>query len=120
VPESIPEARRAVVELAIKAGADTEAVEAIRLATSEAVTNAVLYAYDGPPGPIHLTAAAVNGSIAVTVADEGAGVRPRLDRRGIGIGLALIAQAADELAIAKRPGGGTEIQMSFSRVSSRR
>jgi hypothetical protein len=40
-------------------------------------------------------------------------VRPRLDRKGIGIGLAVIAEAADEMAIGKRPAGGTEVQMSF-------
>lgn len=120
VPESVPEARNAVVALAARAGVDDEAVEAIRLATSEAVTNAVLYAYDGHSGPIYVSAAACETGMAVTVADEGGGVRPRLDRKGIGFGLALIAQAADELAITKRPGGGTELQMSFGEFSPRR
>lgn len=121
VPESVAEARDAVVDLATKAGADEQSLDAIRLATSEAVTNAVLYAYhDGHPGPIHLSAAVSGDAVAVTVADEGGGVRPRLDRRGIGLGLAIIAQAANQLAISKRPGGGTELQMSFWRFSPRR
>jgi stage II sporulation protein AB (anti-sigma F factor) len=100
--------------LARELGASGEALEAIRLATSEALTNAVLHAYDASPGDFHITAHPGPGTLVVTVADDGAGLRPRLDRRGTGIGLALIAQAADELAISKRPGGGTELRMRFA------
>lgn len=113
VPESISRARKAVSALAARVGADGEALDAVRLAISEAVTNAVLYAYSGATGPIHVRARVTDGGLSVTVADEGEGFRPRLDRKGIGIGLAVIAEAADELAIATRPAGGTELQISF-------
>jgi serine/threonine-protein kinase RsbW len=120
IPESIPEARRAVGDFVARIGADERAVEAVRLATSEAVTNAVRYAYNGGDGPIHLRAAPFNGGVAITVADDGRGVRPRLDRKGLGLGLALIAQAADEVKISRRPGGGTELQITFETLSPRR
>ncbi|HLJ02821.1 MAG TPA: ATP-binding protein [Solirubrobacteraceae bacterium] len=113
VPESISRARTAVSALAAQAGAGADALDAVRLATSEAVTNAVLYAYGDDVGPIHISATVTDRGLSVTVADEGDGVRPRLDRKGIGIGLAVIAEAADELAISSRPAGGTELQMSF-------
>jgi anti-sigma regulatory factor (Ser/Thr protein kinase) len=114
VPESVPEARQAVVGLASEVGASDEQVDAIRLATSEAVTNAVVHAYDGIPGLVHVRAEVAQNAIAVSVSDDGAGLRPRLERRGIGLGLALIAAAADEMAIATRPGGGTELRMRFA------
>lgn len=113
VPESVPQARQAVVSLAAEAGASDEQVDAIRLATSEALTNAVVHAYDGGPGMVHVRAALRGEGIAITIRDDGTGPRPRLDRRGIGLGLALIAAAADEMAIATRPGGGTELKMRF-------
>jgi stage II sporulation protein AB (anti-sigma F factor) len=114
IPESVPEARRAVVGLASEVGATEEQVDAIRLATSEALTNAVIHAYEGSPGMIHVRAQARCGGLSISVIDDGAGLRPRLDRRGMGLGLALIAQAADELAIHKRPTGGTELTMRFA------
>ena len=113
VPESVPEARQAVVGLAAEGGASDEQVDAIRLATSEALTNAVLHAYDGVPGMVHVRAALGGEGIAITIRDDGTGLRPRLDRRGMGLGLALIAAAADEMAIATRAGGGTELKMRF-------
>src|SRR5579884_294012 len=114
VPESVPRARQAVVKLAVDAGADEEQLDAIRLAISEALTNAVLHAYAGPPGLVHVRVVQDGSGLSVTVADDGAGLRPRLDRRGMGLGLALIAEAAEELAINKRPSGGTELKMRFA------
>jgi anti-sigma regulatory factor (Ser/Thr protein kinase) len=119
VPDSVPRARQAVIELAIEAGANDEELDAIRLATSEALTNAVVHAYEGAPGQIHVQAKMGAGRLSVTVADDGRGLAPRLDRRGMGLGLALIADAAEELAIVKRPTGGTAVQMRFA-VSLRR
>ncbi len=113
VPESVPRARQAVVDFAAEVGATDAQVDAIRLATSEALTNAVLHAYSGAPGLIYLHAALGRAGLSVTVADDGGGLHPRLDRKGMGIGLALIAEAAAELAILKRPAGGTELQMRF-------
>lgn len=114
VPDSVPRARRSVVDLASDAGATPEKLDAIRLATSEALTNAVVHAYAGAPGKVHVSAALRDGELSVSVADDGRGLAPRVDRRGMGLGLALIAEAADEVAILKRPGGGTEVQMRFA------
>jgi stage II sporulation protein AB (anti-sigma F factor) len=114
VPDSVPRARGAIVRLARELGASGDTLEAIRLATSEALTNAVLHAYDGSPGEVHVAARPGPGTLLVTVADDGAGLRPRLDRHGMGIGLALIAEAARELTIVKRPAGGTELRMHFA------
>jgi serine/threonine-protein kinase RsbW len=115
-PESVPVARRSVSEFAAAAGADRHQVDAVRLAVSEALTNAVLHAYTGEPGNVHVTAAVVPGELWVLIADEGRGLEPRADRPGLGLGLALIAQVTDELAIVPRAGGGTEVRMRFDLV----
>jgi len=118
IPGSLPIARRKVTALARAAGADSAVVDEIRLAVSEAVTNVIMHAYrDGGAGSIQLIAAAAGGELWVLVADDGGGLRPRWDSPGLGLGLTLIAHASDELTIAGRSSGGTELQMRF-RLSS--
>ena len=45
VPEAVPLARRSLTSVAAAAGAAGERLEEIRLAVSEALTNAVVHAY---------------------------------------------------------------------------
>ncbi len=116
----MPEARRSVGEFAAAAGADRHQVDAVRLAVSEAMTNAVLHAYSAEPGHVYVTAAVVPGEFWVLIADEGRGLEPRANRPGLGLGLALIAQVSDELAIVPRAGGGLEVRMRFDLVRADR
>jgi stage II sporulation protein AB (anti-sigma F factor) len=120
IPRSLAPARRAVAAVAIDAGATAEQVDEIRLATSEALTNAILHAYRGSSGDVHLTAAVAGEELWVLVADDGVGLQPDRGRGGLGVGLALIAQLCDELAIVKRSHGGTELRMRFRLGRSRR
>ena len=113
-PESVALARGALREFARAAGADQEQVDAVRLAGSEAVTNAVIHAYRAEPGEIQVTAAIVSDELWVLIADDGCGMEPRADRPGLGLGLGLIAQVSDELAIVPRASGGTELRMRFN------
>lgn len=113
IPESVSEARSSLGAFAAAAGATGEGLDGIRLAVSEAVTNAVMHAYERGPGCIYVTAALTEDEIWVLVADRGRGLNPRASSRGLGVGLALIAQMSDEFAIVKRAGGGTEVRMRF-------
>jgi serine/threonine-protein kinase RsbW len=119
-PESVPVARHTLSQFAVEAGADRAKVEAVRLATSEALTNAVLHAYPDEPGNVYVAAAAVANELWVLIADDGRGLEPRTDRPGLGLGLGLIAQVTDELAIVPRAGGGTEVRMRFDLVPAPR
>jgi anti-sigma regulatory factor (Ser/Thr protein kinase) len=112
-PDAVPAARHAVSEFAHHAGADGEQIESIRLATSEALTNSVLHAYRGQPGNVYVTAAVVSHELWVLIADDGRGLEPQTDRPGLGLGLGLISQVTDELAIVPRAAGGTEVRMRF-------
>jgi anti-sigma regulatory factor (Ser/Thr protein kinase) len=115
VPESVGAARAAVTAFAAASGAAQDAVTAMRLAVSEAVTNAVLHAYlDVPtPGGVHLRAGRDGEGIWVEVADDGRGMLPRADSPGGGLGLPLIAQMTAAFAIDRVDTGGTKLRMHF-------
>jgi anti-sigma regulatory factor (Ser/Thr protein kinase) len=120
VPESVPRARTELTAFASEAGADGDRLDAIRLAASEAVTNAVMHAYRrgqvasrNDSAAIHVTASYVAGEVWVLIADGGTGLRARRKSPGLGLGLALIAQLADDLQILSRSTGGTELRMCF-------
>lgn len=111
---SVGWARKAVAQLALAAGVHGQRLEDVRLAVSEAVTNAVAYAYDGAPGEIHVIAAVVSGELWIVIADDGNGMRARpSDTRGLGLGLGMIARLSDALTILTRSSGGVEVRMRF-------
>ena len=92
----------------------TERLADIALVVSEALTNAAMHAYVGmPPGPIALVAALSDGSLRVTVTDEGRGMVPRTDSPGLGLGLGLISRLTDVLEISSPDGRGTKVSVSF-------
>src|SRR5579871_4837255 len=99
IPEAVPLARRALSEVAAAAGAGGERLEEIRLAVSEALTNAVVHAYrDGDPGRFQVTAAVAGGELWVLISDDGRGLHAWNDSRGLGIGLSLISGLSDDFA----------------------
>jgi stage II sporulation protein AB (anti-sigma F factor) len=112
-PESVPKARRALDDFAVAAGATGRQIDGVRLACSEAVTNAVLHAYREQPGDVYVTAAVASGELWILIADDGCGLEPRADRPGLGLGLGLISQVVDFLAVVPRAGGGTEVRIRF-------
>jgi serine/threonine-protein kinase RsbW/stage II sporulation protein AB (anti-sigma F factor) len=112
-PGSVAEARSAAAEFAAAAGANAIQIDAIRLAVSEAVTNAVLHAYRGGPGQIQVTAALAGSELWILVADEGGGMQPETDRPGLGLGLGLISQVCDSMSIVPRSAGGIEVRILF-------
>ena len=114
VAETVPLARRALTEVAAAAGAGGERLEEIRLAVSEALTNAVVHAYRGDePGQFQVTAAVASGELWVLISDDGRGLHAGHASRGLGIGLSLISGLSDDFAIVNRASGGTEVQMRF-------
>jgi serine/threonine-protein kinase RsbW len=124
IPDSVPRARRDVTELAAEAGVSGEALDAVRLAVSEALTNVVVHAYRDRSGMIHVSSALASDEFWVLVGDDGSGLHPHAHanagREGLGVGLALIAEVSDGFAVVERSSGGTEIRMRFGLRSPRR
>jgi serine/threonine-protein kinase RsbW len=112
-PASVAEARSAMAGFAAAGGANATQVDAVRLAVSEAVTNAVLHAYRGATGPVQVTAALAGSELWILVADEGGGMQPEADRPGLGLGLGLISQVCDAMSIVPRAAGGIEVRILF-------
>jgi anti-sigma regulatory factor (Ser/Thr protein kinase) len=119
IPETVPVARRAVGAVAAAAGVSDERLEEIRLAVSEAISNAVVHAYaDGEDGQFHVTAAVASGELWVLIGDDGRGMHAGNDSRGLGIGLSLISGLSDDFSIVTRGSGGTEVQMRFDLITT--
>jgi anti-sigma regulatory factor (Ser/Thr protein kinase) len=107
---SIATARRAMAEIARDVGAPEGDV---KLAVSEAVTNAVTHAFRGRnPGTITLSASHQGGRLQITVADDGIGMTPNLESTGLGFGVPLITKIANEVRFDSSE-LGTTVVMAF-------
>jgi anti-sigma regulatory factor (Ser/Thr protein kinase) len=107
-------ARNAVKDFVRGVGADPGALSDVLLAVSEVVTNCVVHAYRGQPGgKVDLEARRNGDTLVLSVADEGAGMAPRHDSPGLGLGLPLVGRVARRVEISAPAGGGTLVSMSF-------
>jgi serine/threonine-protein kinase RsbW len=113
VADSVPVARNALVAVAQEAGARATQLEAVALAVSEALTNAVVHAYPDGPGEIRVSAWLADRELVVVIADDGHGLQAHSEHPGLGLGLGVIATLSDEFDILQPPSGGTEVQMRF-------
>jgi anti-sigma regulatory factor (Ser/Thr protein kinase) len=104
--------RRELTGLAKDCGMDSDGIADVRLAVTEAATNAVIHAYAKAEGELRVTAAVQDGELAIVIRDTGPGLVERRDSPGMGVGLAVIASVAERLKIVSHP-DGTEIHMAF-------
>jgi anti-sigma regulatory factor (Ser/Thr protein kinase) len=114
-PCEVGRLRRAATAAAAERGLDGRALDHLKLAVSEALTNAVLHAYpeNGPPGPVRLEVAGEDGAVRVTVSDRGSGMAVRSGSRGLGLGLGILASVADFCEICSVRGEGMRVSVGF-------
>lgn len=114
-PSAVAQMRRRAVDFAAAMGASEEVVEAVALAVSETVSNAVIHAYAGrEPGRVAVRCHADGDRVVVEIMDTGVGVAARNDSPGIGHGLATVGALAQSLEVAPRGDGpGTRVTMAF-------
>ena len=115
-PGRVADLRHRAVAFAGENAVPDPPIADLKLAVSEAVTNAVVHAFaDGEPGTITLTVQVEPHRVKVSVVDDGRGLKPRTDSPGLGLGLPLIATVADDFEVRPAPTGhGTELCMAFS------
>ena len=111
-PLGVRRLRRELAGIAADCGMDADGVADVKLAVTEAATNAVMHAYATTPGDVTVTAAVHEGELAIVIADTGGGLVERSDSPGLGVGLSIIATVADEMRITSNA-GGTQIHMTF-------
>jgi anti-sigma regulatory factor (Ser/Thr protein kinase) len=119
VPSTVAAARASAAAFAEAHGASAERVDAVRLAVSEAVTNAVVHGYPDGGGEVHLTVIALLEQLLVVVADEGDGISALRESPGLGLGLALIAAHSDNWMLATPADGGVQVEMRFDLEGAR-
>jgi serine/threonine-protein kinase RsbW/stage II sporulation protein AB (anti-sigma F factor) len=106
--------RREVAAYARTAGLDEDGIADVRLAVSEAATNAVVHGYrDDREGELKVVAYVGDGELCVVVCDTGVGLAPRADSPGLGLGMPLMASVTSRFRVVSR-GVGTEIHMAFA------
>ncbi len=115
-------ARVAVAAFCTQMNPTLEEVADIKTAISEAVTNAIIHAYENQIHKIRIECKIAGPDLYVTVIDHGKGIedirkameplyttRPELERSGMGF--AFMEAFMDEIAVASQPGEGTEVHM---------
>jgi anti-sigma regulatory factor (Ser/Thr protein kinase) len=116
IPANVALVRQAFAGLAEELELDPSRVGDIKIALTEACTNAVVHAYDSEGGPLTVTMAVEHGRLVLTIRDRGHGLRPLPSADSgppLGFGLALIASLSDEFGVAGGP-HGTEVRIAFS------
>jgi anti-sigma regulatory factor (Ser/Thr protein kinase) len=120
VPANVALVRQALAGLTDSLRIDPARAADMKIAITEACTNAVVHAYENHDGPLDVTMTVEHDRLVLSVRDRGHGLRP-LPSEGegppLGFGLALIASLSDEFGIA---GGrhGTEVRIAFDLDSS--
>lgn len=112
-PENVGVIRHVLGALGDALRLDAELLDDIRLVVSEACTNVVVHAYADGAGLMDLHVRTRAEELVVSVCDHGAGMAPRADSPGLGVGLPLMASLAASMELLTPPGGGTEVRMRF-------
>ncbi|HHX10728.1 MAG TPA: anti-sigma F factor [Firmicutes bacterium] len=95
-------------------------IEEIKVAVSEAVSNAVLHAYPGSSGLIEVIVENRDDGIQVTVKDYGKGIEDIDEAKQpgfttmpehMGLGFTFMESFMDELHVESQPGSGTTVRM---------
>ena len=119
--QSVAQLRQAVVDFAYEHGVPEPCLSDIRLAVSEAVSNAVVHAFRGRADGTVIASVTTGDSawVEVLVTDDGSGMAPRDDSPGLGLGLPLIRHLTDQFEHRLPPGHvGTELWMRFRPATS--
>lgn len=112
-PQSIALVRNQMAALASECGLDETEIADVKLAVSEAATNALVHGYRHGDGMIRVEATIGDGELVICVCDEGLGMTPRPDSPGLGLGLPVIASVTKRLEILHDDRPGTRLQMAF-------
>ncbi|MDX6641305.1 MAG: serine/threonine-protein kinase RsbW [Solirubrobacteraceae bacterium] len=111
-PENVGLLRDQMAAMARECGLDETGIADVRLAVSEAATNALIHGCRRRPGIIRAHAEITDGELRIAICDDGPGMAPRTDSPGLGLGLPVIASVSRRLEILQDD-PGTELRMAF-------
>jgi stage II sporulation protein AB (anti-sigma F factor) len=122
IPENVGVSRLMVATLAGQAGFTIAEIDEVKLAVSEAVTNAVIHGYGTDPSrTVRVEVELDSGLLTVVVIDAGRGMedvawamQPAVssDPERMGLGFAFMQSHMDSLVVDSAPGKGTRVTMT--------
>lgn len=113
VPANVASARRMTREWSRQYGATPLQLESIALAVTEAVANIVRHAYPHTEaGVIRIDAEKEPGSLVFSIRDDGIGAHHPSANAGLGVGLPLIIELADDASL-QPSSRGTHLVLRF-------
>lgn len=120
IPENVGLARIAVAVFAANLPFTITEIDEIKVAVSEAVTNAVVHAYPDGAGTVELRAEVSEEGLLIAVRDWGIGI-PDLDQarkhgyssdpERLGMGFYFMEELMDSVDVESEPGSGTTVIM---------
>lgn len=121
LPQNIGLARVAVATFAAQVDMTLNELEEIKVAVSEAVSNAIIHGYGGEPrGIVRVAAERTAAGLVITVEDQGCGIpdvaqalQPAFstDPERMGLGFAFMQSFMDELEVTSEVNRGTRVRM---------
>lgn len=122
IPENVGVSRLLVATLAGQAGFTIPEVDEVKVAVSEAVTNAVIHGYGiSPDGLVRVEVSVEAGLLTIAVVDQGRGIEnvslamePAVssDPERMGLGFVFMQSSMDTLSVDSAPGKGTRVTMT--------
>ena len=111
---SIRSVRNWAARIAVEEGADSQLASDIKLCVDEAVTNAIVHAYDEDSGLVEVSVESDGRELTVLVRDEGKGVDQFRQEGELGFGLKIIDRLTRRYMVSSAPALGTEVRMIFA------
>ncbi|QGP94050.1 Anti-sigma F factor [Neomoorella glycerini] len=121
LPENVGLARVAVATFAAQVDMTLNELEEIKVAVSEAVSNAIIHGYNGEPrGIVRVAVERTEAGLVITVEDKGCGIpdvalamQPAYstDPERMGLGFAFMQSFMDELEVTSEVNRGTRVRM---------
>lgn len=122
LPDNVQFARTAIALFASQLDFTVDELEDIKVAVSEAVTNAVIHAYRDRIGSIVLEAKLTDNTLEITVEDRGCGIADVEQAREptfttasleehLGLGLTFVQELMDGMELESWPDQGTRVIM---------
>lgn len=119
--ENVGLARVAVATFAAQVDITLNEMEEIKVAVSEAVTNAIIHGYGGEPrGTVRVAVERTDSGLVITVKDWGCGIADvalamqpaySTDPERMGLGFAFMQSFMDELEVTSELNQGTQVRM---------
>ncbi len=120
-PENVSLARVAVATFATEVDFNLSDLEEIKVAVSEAVSNAIVHGYEGKPtGTVLLTATLYQNELEIVIEDRGRGIADLAralqpgtssDPERMGLGFVFMKSFMDEVDVWSEAGQGTRVKL---------